>query len=466
MPGDCDQIQKCIDQAQPGATIIIDKGQYSTNLVISKDLTLQGRGADLTIIMPSDRAKPTLEVASDQPIRVLLTGIGFQGAPSSCASDAATCPSVALLQGTAQVTLRQVEVTAGAGNGLSLLQQAEASIEQSLIRKNSSWGITVGDRAALTGRQLLITGNGGGLTAEGLARVMLGDSQITQNAGMGALTRDTAQLNLEENRIEDNTACGVFALTQGQVSGVGNVMDANGADLCGGAPASLRFPLTAQTVRSEIAFPGDYATLQEAVDAIIPGGTITLAPGKYPAGLTLWKPLTLKGADSSRVILEGRNGESPAISTVSEGQGVQLEGVTLSGGLWGALVGGQGEIALDHVAIRGNGDGLAARDGAQITIRNSQIHDNFFNGLSLKDASRLSLHDSTIEQNDRWGITLVEPPCVDGTEPFSGSISGAANRVQSNGQKLSPAERNTGDQVGNFCPKALEFLGSLSGGSY
>lgn len=407
VPGDCDKIQICIDKASAGATIIIDKGDYPGNLAISKELTLQGRAPDLVTITSSDAKRPTLSIAGDQTVRITLTGLAIQGSPGGCPTDPATCHPAALIQGDVQVALRQVELTGSGTDGL-------------------------------TGRQIFITRNGGGLSAEGLTHVILQGVQIGQNAGMGVLSRDAAQLSLEESQIVDNAACGVFALAQGQISGVHNMMKGNGADLCGGAPASVREPLTLQTVRGEIAFPGDYATLQEAVDALIPGGTITLAPGDYPASLTLWKPLTLRGIDPTRVTLTARNPPAPVISIVSEGQGVRIEDLTLTGGLWGALVGGQGEIALDHVQISSNGDGLSARDGARVTIENSQIVQNSANGLSLLDGSRLSLHDTIIQENDHWGIALVEPPCFDVPRGFSGEIRGAANRVA---EQRSEAER-------------------------
>jgi hypothetical protein len=466
VPGDCDNIQACIDKASPGATIIIDKGNYPGTLTISKELTLQGRGPDLVTITSSDPKRPTLSIAGDQAIRVTLTGIAIQGSPGGCPADPATCHPAALIQGDVQVALRQVELTGSGTDGLALRGRVQVSLEQSLLDKNSGWGIVVTDQAGLTGRQLFITRNGGGVSAEALTHVILQGTQIGQNAGMGVLSRDAAQLSLEENQIVDNAACGAFALAQGQISGLHNMMKGNGADLCGGAPASLREPLTLQTVRQEIAFPGDYATLQEAVDALIPGGTITLAAGNYQGGLTLWKPLTLRGAEMTRVTLTAHNPQAPVVSIVSEGQGVRLEGITLIGGLWGTLVGGQGEILLDHVQLSGNGDGLSARDAAQVVIDNSQIAKNTFNGISLLDASRLSLHNSIIQENDHWGIALVEPPCFDAQEPYSGEISGAANQVQSNGQKLSVAERDLGDKMGNFCPQALKFLGTLTGGSY
>ncbi len=466
VPGDCAQIQDCIARAAEGSTIMIAAGDYKGNLTISKSLTLEGRGADVTTLTAKDAKVPVLSIAGGRDLRVTLSGVKLT-ASKECSGGSAPCPALVLIRGAGQVVLRQVKLASSGGDGLDLHQAAQVLLEQSDISQNANWGVTVGDQAELTGRHLLIVGNGsGGLSVADQARVTLSDAQITDNQGMGALTHDSAHLSLQESLIEGNQACGLFALAQGQISGVHNVMQDNGTDLCGGAPASLRLPLVAQTVRRRIAFPGDYKTLQEAVDALIPGGTITLAPGEYQAGLTLWKPLTLVGAEPGQVTLVGRNGQSPVISIVSGAQGVRLEGLTLSGGLWGVLAGGQGELALDHVRVQKNGDGITLRDAAQMVIENSQITKNTFNGLSLLGAARLTLRDSVVQENDHWGIALIEPPCFLGKTAFSGRVSGGANRVQSNGQKLSGAERAFGDKSGNFCPQELDFLRSLNGGSY
>jgi hypothetical protein len=36
-----------------------------------------------------------------------------------------------------------------------------------------------------------------------------------------------------------------------------------------------------------------YNTLKEGIEAVLPGGTVSIASGNYPAGLTIWQPMTL-----------------------------------------------------------------------------------------------------------------------------------------------------------------------------
>jgi len=231
-------------------------------------------------------------------------------------------------------------------------------------------------------------------------------------------------------------------------------MRGNGADLGGYAPASVRQPLVPQTERKELSVPGDYPSIQEAIDALAPGGTITVAPGTYEVGLTIWKPLTLHGAGKEKTVLKPLpNPTRRLIVSIIAGAKVTLEGlaVTESGGD-GLLL--YGEASLKGLQILGNGwDGILMEDSSQATISGSKISGNGYNGIRMEDSSQATILANKIFENEGYGVVLYQRPCYDIYENFEGKVKGSRNEIHDNGK-------------GDVCPEELEFLKSEKGGCY
>jgi parallel beta-helix repeat protein len=247
--------------------------------------------------------------------------------------------------------------------------------------------------------------------------------------------------------------CGIWSSSDKPAQGKGNRMRGNGADLCGNAPAGLRIPLVPPTTKTQLSFPGPYPTLQEAIDALAPGGVITIAAGEHLGGLTIWKPLTLRGAGREEVKFMG------AVSLISEAQGVQIEGVTITGSAFtGLLLGGQAKATITNSQVSGNkGGGIGVGGSAQATITNSQISGNGYtgiwmwgsaqaeirgstiegngtsedckknnyicNGIWLYAKSQVKIIDSTIRNNADWGVGAYLKQCGEYTDDFTGTVT-------------------------------------------
>lgn len=277
--------------------------------------------------------------------------------------------------------------------------------------------------------------NGNGIYAAREARVSLMNSSVFDNQANGLDLQDSAILGLKEARIVDNKHCGVAVWSgQAQVQGTVQELRDNGADLCGYAPASLRKPLVPQTTRAQLAVPGDYASLQEAIDAIAPGDTIIIAAGTYEVGLTIWKPLILQGAGREQTILKASPDRGLVGAITAQGQGVHLEGLALAGSIYeGLLVYGRG--SLINVQIMNNGfDGLVAGGSALVEVRDSSILDNgmdpecshseeLCNGIELWDQAQITLSDSMIEENGDWGIGVRLKQCGYPGDAFTGTVT-------------------------------------------
>jgi len=203
----------------------------------------------------------------------------------------------------------------------------------------------------------------------------------------------------------------------------------NGADLCGNLPGTLRIPLREAT-EAEITYPdGRYGSLQEAVDALLPGGVLTLQVGEYRAGVTISKQVRIEAAGGAEVTLKGKSDKVPVLSLVG-GAKLELVGLKVTDGEYGLLMGADAQVTISNSTLSGNGwDGIglwgSARviisgssisendrwgirlwGSAQVTISDSSISENWWDGINLSGSARATISDSTLSGNDGDGIRL------------------------------------------------------------
>jgi len=314
------------------------------------------------------------------------------------------------------------------GGGISMWKSSQVTISDSEISGNGEEGIWMWESSQATISDSEISGNGDGIWMRDSSQATISDSEISGN-GDGIVMWDSSQAEILGSRFLNNRYCGIEVETEeASVRGGPNEMKGNGADLCGFAPVSLRQPLVPQTERKELSVPGDYSSLQEAIDAIAPGGTITLAPGTYEEGLTIWKPLTIRGAGKEETVLKPLPNPTRGliVSIIAGAKGVALEGLTITGRAGdGLLI--YGEASLKGLQISGNGDGIRMWDSSRATISDSEISGNGVDGIEMKSSqaeifsstisgndngifemlgSQITISDSEISGNDRYGIWM------------------------------------------------------------
>ena len=308
------------------ATAQLSEVQLSDNLL--SGLTLSGEAqAYLTDTQLSGNGLNGLALRDSASVRLIkaqLFANGFDGL---------------WMGGRARATLSQSKIFANFIAGLQVGGQAQVSLSDSDLSRNRNQGLAAGGQAQVSLKSSQLTRNGlVGLAGKDAARVELSHVQLSGNFN-GLSLRDSAQAEIQASTIENNSFCGfeVFS-AQARLGGSPNLMNGNGADLCGFAPALVRKPLTPQTQRAQLSVPGDYDSVQEAIDAIAPGGTIHLAAGSYPVELTIWKPLTLQGVGTPQTAFKPLPGRQLVGSITTEGQGVRLAKLAVTGFLHGALV--------------------------------------------------------------------------------------------------------------------------------
>lgn len=149
----------------------------------------------------------------------------------------------------------------------------------------------------------------------------------------------------------------------------------------------------------EVGVPGDFSTIQAAIDASAPGDVILVAPGRYRESLVLKPGITLRSAGGDE---PGEIGLKRAESTVIEGDGEagKEPGVTLAEGgvLDGFTVTGTGRYdeaewqrhwdtkgnLQSHDSIGHFGVPAVAVTGVTCEIRNNVVHHNGGTGIALR----------------------------------------------------------------------------------
>ena len=433
-PGE--SIQQAIDAAPSDAVICLVAGRWEENLVIGKSLTLRGEGKEPkeVQIVGVKKGHPVIRIESEREIEVVienLTAAEAKGDRCAVRYPQWICPNGLQALGKAKVIIKDVQVSGNGGAGLDVWGSATVSLTNSTVSNNRGDGLRVGGFArvnltnstvsnneesglgvgglatvSLTGST--VSGNGWyGLRVWGSERVSLTNSTVSGNEDDGLSVGDSATVEIKESIVNDNKHCGIYVYSsEAQVHGTPNTMRGNGADLCGFAPASLRKPLVPPDPRSTLAVPADYPTVQQAIDAIVPGGTIEIAAGSYEEGLTIWKPVVLRGAGQDRTVLQALPERGLVLSIIVEVRGVRIEELKVMGSQGTGLLFYGREITIQEAQVSGNWVGLIVWGSATVSLTNSTVFNNEKHGLIVGGSARMSLTDSQVSDNKGDGLIV------------------------------------------------------------
>ncbi|HED04544.1 MAG TPA: hypothetical protein ENI60_07255 [Candidatus Fraserbacteria bacterium] len=418
------------------ATAQLSEVQLSDNLL--SGLALSGEAqAQLTDAQLSGNGLNGLSLGDSTSVRLTnaqLFANGFDGL---------------WIGGRARAALFQSRIFANFIAGLQVGGQAQVSLSDSDLSRNRNAGLAAGGQAQVRLKSSQLNRNGlVGLAGKDAARVELSHVQFSGNFN-GLSLRDSAQANIQASSIQNNSFCGFDVLSpQAKLGGSPNLMSGNGADLCGFAPALVRKPLTPQTQRTQLQVPGDYDSLQEAIDAIAPGGTIHIGAGSYPVGLTIWKPLTLQGVGTPQTAFKPLPGRQLVGSITAEGQGVRLEKLAITGFLHGALVGLSlyGASELRNVQVLGSfSAGLSIGGSAKVSLTSVQVLTNGFGGILVGGAAQVNLSNCQVSGTLIYALrirgtaTMSLNNCRLASSIGTGLWLGGLTQVTINNAKLSGA---------------------------
>ena len=417
VPQDHATIQAAIDAADPGDTIEVAAGTYRENLVIreKQDLVLQGAGGD--------------------SVTIDGTAEDHEG----------VAPGI-LIEECSKVTIRGFGVT-DSRRGLEVRDSTGLLIAENVFEANLRQGMAIGRSQAELIRNIVRATRpgsggrfGGGVDVSGSA-VVLTDNTIVDNADFGLRVIPSAEQPSE-------------------ITGSGNrIRNNKGGDLSGNLSTVLLDTPLPEGTETHVAVPQDAATLQEAVDLVTDGGTITVAAGTYPGLVQVCKSVTIQGAGPGQTILQAPGADWTVINVATEGPEVVLEGFSVTGGRYGIRIatgptgsvtlrslrveetgvegypkagegveiGGNGTAALDHVEIADNealglwvyasgpvevvactvsrnAYGVFFSLNAMVTMQNSEISGNHGPGIEVRDQAQSTLSGNTCAENGGNGI--------------------------------------------------------------
>ena len=134
---------------------------------------------------------------------------------------------------------------------------------------------------------------------------------------------------------------------------------------------SLGLATTAPVLADIIDVPGDYDTIQEAIDAASDGDTIMVAAGLYEENVEIDKSLTLKGAQAG-VDARTRSGAETIIEP-DEGTGIRI------------LTAADRVVVIDGLTVQNAEHGIATPEpemAADITVKNVRVLNSIGFGIS------------------------------------------------------------------------------------
>jgi len=494
-----DSIQEAIDDASEGAVICLEEGEWQENLTITKSITLRGAGRQHSVIEPEQEDAPLVLIGTDDgdgAVDVVIEdmeltrqrtssgdGIVIEGTAQATITD---CKLSArgydvLLLDEAKATVKDcvIEEEEHTSDGIELRDQSEAKIVGCYIERRRDDGIRLRDATRATILDCHIVDNPRddirlkdtsqatikGCTIEGSGRdfgigIWSGaDATISGNTISGnemgiAAVYHTGEVTITDNKLHDNLF-GIAALFQtGTVDGYGNEMRDNATDLYGNLHGSLREPLVGPS-ETEVVFSGpddEYPTLQHAVDALLPGGTLIVEEGSHEAGITIGKEMELQAAAGATATLTAKDEKALVVSLVGGAQTV-IASLRITGGTAGVFAGHEARVTVTGCTVFENSmAGVGLSDRAEGTVRECEIYGNGMGGIMLMLSAHGEIVDNAIYDNG-YGVALWEDPCVE-TETgkqFTGEVTGWSNTIPE------PDEPD-GNHLAAVCPGYLYFL--------
>lgn len=150
--------------------------------------------------------------------------------------------------------------------------------------------------------------------------------------------------------------------------------------------------------------PGDFATIQEAVNAVSEGDTISVAAGTYNENISITKDqITIQGAGRETATIKG-DGTFHTI-TVENARGVTISGFLITGGICGIRANFSSLFCKD-ISFENNSKGLRASRNSYLVAVNCLMTKSDGEGLRIDQNSFGDIINCEISGNSGMGIRV------------------------------------------------------------
>lgn len=361
-------LRERVASAQPGDTIYIAAGVYAMTggeLVIDKDLTLVGAGAEKTVIQAAD----SLDVAVHRVIRITEESIvSISGVTIRYGSETSTevrmIPFHSKAVGMPESGIEAIRAEFGggiynqgtltltdsivsenyAGGGAGIFNGAKVITKNSVIRGNRTPGYGAGifNGGILLGSNLLIEGNaaggGAGLSNWGEASLVTTtiDGNRSKISGGGFHNNSIGIMTLDSSTVSNNESALAGGINNwGRLWVINSTISHNAASFAAGIDNRGVLTLTSSTVSSNSAKEGGGLVVRAMVkndgasmsNTILAGNTAALAPDCIGVVISLGHNLV--GSDSGCGFMPG---EGDTTGTKAQPIDPKLGGLAVNGG--------------------------------------------------------------------------------------------------------------------------------------
>jgi|GEM_PF-935134 len=466
--GDLDSatISIALNAADDGDLILLAPGTYRENLQFEASVTIQAEEGAEVILEAADGSRPVVETPGTA-IEVSLTGLTIRGgsigvlangesvvALSDCTITASgrgvivrdraavtlvCCAIEKTRQGAieaeddSKLVLKDVEVSDFASDRyrwIRIEERSEARMEACSLHgcdiefANDSHGAVL--RSSLTDC---------GIWLDDWSTAVIRENWITDCYNAFDLD-DYASATIECNTVDGARGAGLSVERCASAEGSDNLFQDVAVEMWGNVHSSLRISHGAVISDAHVVVPDDFTTLQEAIDAVAPGGTVTLN-GDQEGGL-IWKTVTLMGGDSASV---------ERLCLARDVSDVVVEGVGLSRIIC------PGRSTAVFRAVHQERDGwfdFEIWHNASVTVEDSAL-----GRLELFDDCEVTMSRSAVTNNDDElpGIDLYDRTQLMAIDNVFYNLAPVAVRTQDNARAEGSGnyfQGNAADMSGSF----------------
>jgi len=380
-----ESLQQALQEAPEDGIIYLKEGVWIENLIIDRSISLIGQGAT-SVIESGNSCSPVIYVsgAAAADIHVRIENLSVSGAYGYGCGTCPEIPAGIVVDGNAVAEIVACAVSANADSGIHLADTAHAVVMDCTIADNDFHGLHTTDASSAS-----------------VTNSIIRDSYFS-----GVMLEDASYIRAENNLIERNEDAGMWCASLKLLEGTGNVFRGNGLAVVGNVSESVRTIASAANLQ-QVSYPHeDFSSLQEAVDAVAPGGEVVLRGGIYWESICVAKELFISAAPGEDVSLHSGNLWVPCISLYGQAN-LHLSGIGSSQGHVGLLAAANSRLEATGCRFHENeAAGLLVQDAAEVLLRQCDVSWNNQDGIVVADAGDVTLEECTLADQYGDGIVL------------------------------------------------------------